>query len=123
MNKLCVTDILENSTFTYAMTKNKSQGQSLPWCVNDITVESFSHGQEYVALSRPQEFQHVAIFCLESQTFDGAVCIRNVVYPELFENASVSNQTAPLNVIMRNNEDMIRYDSAFVEYEDYNFFE
>ena len=107
----------------YAMTKNKSQGQSLPWCVNDITVESFSHGQEYVALSRPQEFQHVAIFCLESQTFDGAVCIRNVVYPELFENASVSNQTAPLNVIMRNNEDMIRYDSAFVEYEDYNFFE
>ena len=70
----------------YAMTKNKSQGQTLPWSVNDVSVESFSHGQEYVAVSRPQEFLHTAMFCLEEQIIDGAVCFRNVVYPELFEN-------------------------------------
>ena len=100
----------------YAMTKNKSQGQSLPWCVNDITVESFSHGQEYVALSRPQEFRHAAIFCLESQIDDGAVCIKNVVYPELFKNA-ISN----VRLSYHNNNE---YNSTVMEpFEDFDLFD
>ena len=66
------------------MTKNKAQGQSLQWSLNDIRSPSFSHGQEYVALSRPVDFDQVAIFCTPEQVFDDAVNIRNTVYPELF---------------------------------------
>ena len=68
----------------YAMTKNKAQGQSLQWSLNDIRSPSFSHGQEYVALSRPIDFDQVAIFCTPEQVFDDAVNISNTVYPELF---------------------------------------
>lgn len=92
----------------YAMTKNKSQGQSLPWCVNDITVESFSHGQEYVALSRPQEFMHAAIFCNVTQTDNDAVMIKNVVYQELFKNGSLYNDST-----FRSNQ--IQYDFSELE--------
>ena len=68
----------------YAMTKNKAQGQSLQWSLNDIRSPSFSHGQEYVALSRPVDFDQVAIFCTEDQVYEDSVFITNIVYPELF---------------------------------------
>jgi len=68
----------------YAMTKNKAQGQSLQWSINDIRSPSFSHGQEYVALSRPVDFDQVAIFCTENQCNEDSVFITNIVYPELF---------------------------------------
>jgi hypothetical protein len=66
------------------MTKNKAQGQSLEWSLNDIRSPSFSHGQEYVALSRPIDFDKVAIFCNSNQIFEGSVVFTNVVYNELF---------------------------------------
>jgi len=68
----------------YAMTKNKAQGQSLQWSINDIRSPSFSHGQEYVALSRPVDFDQVAIFCTENQCYEDSVFFTNIVYPELF---------------------------------------
>lgn len=69
----------------YAMTKNKAQGQSLQWSLNDIRTASFTHGQEYVALSRPVDFDQVAIFCTKNQCFENSVFITNIVFPELFE--------------------------------------
>jgi hypothetical protein len=69
----------------YAMTKNKAQGQGLEWSVNDIREPSFTHGQEYVALSRPFRFDQVAIFCNPDQSYEGKVCISNVVYNELLD--------------------------------------
>ena len=70
----------------YAMTKNKAQGQGLMYSINDCRSPSFSHGQEYVALSRPTDIRNVAIFCNSSDVLDGHVCIANVVYPELFND-------------------------------------
>jgi len=67
----------------YAMTKNKAQGQSLEVSLNDCRNPSFSHGQEYVGLSRATDFNKVAIFCTPDQIYDGHVVIENVVYPEL----------------------------------------
>ena len=67
----------------YAMTKNKAQGQSLEVSLNDCREPSFSHGQEYVGLSRATDISKVAIFCTPDQIFDNHVVIVNVVYPEL----------------------------------------
>ena len=36
----------------YAMTKNKSQGQSISFTLNDIRHNPFSHGHLYVSMSR-----------------------------------------------------------------------
>ena len=65
------------------MTKNKAQGQGLEFSINDIREPSFTHGQEYVALSRPFRFDRVAIFCNEDQIDNGKVLIKNIVYQEL----------------------------------------
>ena len=70
----------------YAMTINKSQGQTIPWSVFDVSVPCFSHGQGYVALSRANFFGNTAMFCLQNQIFDGAVTFENVVYNELLED-------------------------------------
>ena len=71
---------------SYAMTKNKAQGQTIPWCIIDVSDESFAHGQEYVAFSRPNVFNHSAIFCNESDVVDNEPTFINVVYDELMEN-------------------------------------
>ena len=71
----------------YAMTKCKSQGQSLQYSVNDIRKASFGHGMEYVALSRPTDIDEVCILCDEEQVENGEVVITNMVYPELFLNS------------------------------------
>jgi ATP-dependent DNA helicase PIF1 len=68
----------------YAMTKNKAQGQSLTWELNDIRRSSFSHGQEYVAFSRATNFDQIAVFCNENQIEDDYVLFSNIVYNELF---------------------------------------
>ena len=69
----------------YAMTKNKSQGQSLQWMLNDVRKDAFSSGQEFVADSRPVDVDHAALFADESQVENGRVLFTNVVYPELLE--------------------------------------
>lgn len=69
----------------YAMTKNKAQGQSLQWMLNDIRNDAFSSGQEFVADSRPTDIDHAALFADEDQVDSGRVLFTNVVYPELLE--------------------------------------
>ena len=68
----------------YAMTKNKSQGQSIVWLLNDIRGDAFAHGQEYVSESRPIDVDQVAFFASPEQVDSGHVIFSNVVYSELF---------------------------------------
>jgi hypothetical protein len=65
------------------MTKNKSQGQSIPYTLNDIRHNPFSHGHLYVSMSRATDVDNTAFFCNEEQVLDGAVSVVNVVYPEM----------------------------------------
>lgn len=59
----------------YAITVNKSQGQSLGVVGVDLTAPCFSHGQLYVALSRTSRPANMFVLAPGSHT-------RNVVYPE-----------------------------------------
>ncbi len=67
----------------YAMTKNKSQGQSIPVSLDDVQHPPFSHGHLYVSMSRATDVDKKAFFCREDQVLEGAVAVENVVYPEL----------------------------------------
>ena len=63
----------------FAMTVNKSQGQSLKTVGVDLRTSAFTHGQLYVALSRVTSAQGVTV--LLSENGDGKT--NNVVYPEV----------------------------------------
>jgi len=67
----------------YAMTKNKSQGQSIPYTLNDIRHSPFSHGHLYVSISRATDVDSTAFFCNEYQIMEDGVIVVNVVYPEI----------------------------------------
>ena len=67
----------------YAMTKNKSQGQSIPFSLNDIRHPPFSHGHLYVSMSRATDVDQFCFFCNEDQIEEGSVVIDNVVYEEM----------------------------------------
>ena len=67
----------------YAMTKNKSQGQSIPFTLNDIRHNPFSHGHLYVSMSRATDADSTAFFCNEDQIFENGVVVANVVYQEM----------------------------------------
>lgn len=58
----------------YAMTINKSQGQSLEVVGIDLSVQCFSHGQLYVACSRVGSPRNIFVYTPESLA-------KNVVYP------------------------------------------
>ena len=66
----------------YAMTKNKSQGQSIPYTLNDIRHSPFSHGNLYVSISRATDVDSTAFFGNENQIMEYGVIVVNVVYPE-----------------------------------------
>jgi ATP-dependent DNA helicase PIF1 len=63
----------------FAMTINKSQGQSLKYTGLDLHTPVFSHGQLYVALSRCTSLHR--IYVLFPETENGTNTI-NVVYLE-----------------------------------------
>ncbi|KAG5524069.1 hypothetical protein RHGRI_030911 [Rhododendron griersonianum] len=63
----------------YAMTINKSQGQSVKFVGVDLRTPVFSHGQLYVALSRCTSFDHITVLLPEEET-DSTT---NIVYPEV----------------------------------------
>ena len=63
----------------FAMTVNKSQGQSLKTVGVDLQTSAFTNGQLYVALSRVTSAQGVTV--LLSENGDGKT--NNVVYPEV----------------------------------------
>ena len=64
----------------FALSINKSQGQSAAYVGLNLHVPVFSHGQLYVALSRATSHNHVKVLlppdCNENHT-------KNVVYPEV----------------------------------------
>ncbi|XP_058202832.1 uncharacterized protein LOC131317291 [Rhododendron vialii] len=63
----------------YAMTINKSQGQSVKFIGLDLRTPMFSHGQLYVALCRCTSFDHISILLPEDKTDTTT----NVVYPKI----------------------------------------
>ncbi|CAB5199046.1 unnamed protein product [Rhizophagus irregularis] len=71
----------------FAMTINKSQGQSLNWVGLYFPTPVFSHGQLYVACSRITSRKNLKILIIK-QLGDNANLINytyNVVYPEIFQ--------------------------------------
>ena len=62
----------------FAMTINKSQGESLIYVGVDLRQPSFMHGQLYVALSRVTSLSGISFLLPESSN-----TTNNVVYPEL----------------------------------------
>ena len=64
---------------TYAMTINKSQGQSVKFVGVDLRTPVFSHGHLYVALSRCTSSDRLHVLLPE----DGSNCTTNIVYPEI----------------------------------------
>ena len=66
------------------MTKNKSQGQNIPFSLNDIRHPPFSNCHKYVSMSRATDVDQVCLFCNDSQVEEGAILVDNVVYSEMF---------------------------------------
>jgi ATP-dependent DNA helicase PIF1 len=63
----------------FAMTINKSQGQSLTHVGVDLRKPVFTHGQLYVALSRATDVHNISILINESNVDE---VTDNIVYPE-----------------------------------------
>ena len=70
---------------SYAMTINKSQGQSLEHVGLYLPHRVFSHGQLYVALSRVKSKKRLHILIHDNQGIPKNLTT-NVVYKEIFSN-------------------------------------
>ncbi|XP_058742520.1 uncharacterized protein LOC131615017 [Vicia villosa] len=70
---------------SYAMTINKSQGQSLDWVGLYIPKDLFSHGQLYVAISRVTTKKGIKILVHDDDKKPKSTTT-NVVYKEVFAN-------------------------------------
>ena len=64
----------------FAMTVDKSQGQTLGIIGLDLRTAAFIHGQLYVAISRVTNVANLAVLHASSPL----VVIQNIVFPELF---------------------------------------
>jgi ATP-dependent DNA helicase PIF1 len=69
----------------FAMTVNKSQGQTLKMVGLFLPESVFSHGQLYVALSRVGDRLAIRVMVVGGLRDDGKVYTSNVVYHEVFE--------------------------------------
>ncbi|XP_069149274.1 uncharacterized protein [Solanum lycopersicum] len=69
----------------FAMTINKSQGQSLNHVGLYLPKQVFTHGQLYVALSQVTKRQGLTILNVDEDMED-PMFIKNIVYTEVFQN-------------------------------------
>ncbi|XP_026410263.1 ATP-dependent DNA helicase PIF7-like [Papaver somniferum] len=67
----------------YAMTINKSQGQSVKYVDIDLCTPVFSHGQLYVALSRCTAARRITLLMPNESNECFNLETKNVVYPEI----------------------------------------
>jgi ATP-dependent DNA helicase PIF1 len=72
-------------TVSFAMTINKSQGQSLKYVGVYLPQPIFSHGQLYVALSRVTSREGLKILITDNENEPSNIT-QNVVYKEVFRN-------------------------------------
>lgn len=72
----------------FAMTINKSQGQTLPHVGIYLPEPVFSHGQLYVAMSRVQARNNIKILTTGS-TVEGRTYTKNIVYDEVLDKPQV----------------------------------
>jgi ATP-dependent DNA helicase PIF1 len=73
----------------YAMTVNKSQGQTLSSVGLYLKTPVFSHGQLYVAVSRVTSRKSLKILITNEDKTCGSQT-KNVVYPEVFQAAGLT---------------------------------
>ena len=82
----------------YAMTFNKSQGQTLKKVVLDLRGNSFAHGLLYVGFSRVTNYNNIAIYVNENNIFfrnndlderNGCACIENLVYSDMLKEFNI----------------------------------
>lgn len=75
----------------YAMTINRSQGQSIDFLLLDVTKDAFQHGQAYVAVSRIRKSERLRLLVNEADCFPSSFngtetptpFLRNVIFPKL----------------------------------------
>ena len=63
----------------FAMTVNKSQGQSFNFVGVDLRIPVFTHGQLYVALSRVTDIRGLSLLLPR----EGGAATTNIIYPEV----------------------------------------
>ena len=71
---------------SFAMTINKSQGQSLENVGIDLRNPTFTHGQLYVALSRSTNLKGIHVLQQPNSDNTNYSRIENIIYPELLLN-------------------------------------
>ena len=79
----------------YAITVNKSQGQTLRRICYDVREHPFAHGQLYVGTSRVRNRRDILMLTRPSHLLDGKALTKNVVYPELLPSSARGRQAAP----------------------------
>ena len=81
----------------YAMTINKSQGQTLQKVGLDLRDDVFTHGQLYVALSRTTSRKNISCLVKKNRFIDNVPHVANVVFRE-FILAATGREPLYLNV-------------------------
>ena len=66
----------------YAMTYNKSQGQTIERVLMVIITPPFTHGHVYVPLSKVTNYANIRMYCRDVDTVGFSPILTYIVYPE-----------------------------------------